>query len=104
ALPGHGREHSLGEFDCPGMGHAREMDVVDLCGGLRECRHQRRTPMAMQNGPPRRDSINEFAAIRERQELVTSADDGQWRFRLSKRSVGMPDDVAVALNQARTDV
>src|SRR5262249_7419357 len=104
ALPGHGREHSLGEFNCPGMGHAREVDVVDLCGGLCEGSHQRWMPMAMENGPPRGDSINDFAAIRERQELVASADDRQWRFHLAKRGVRMPDDVAVAVNQARTDV
>src|SRR5580765_6693642 len=82
------------------MGHAREVNVVESLARLIERRHEHRMPMTVQDRPPRRNCIDDLAAIGQMQELVLGAGADERRFRFAERAVGMPNDLSISFNDA----
>ena len=73
------------------MRHPREQDVIDPLRRLGQRSHQRRMAMPVQDRPPRRDAVDDLAAVGQFQKFVVRPDARQRLIRVQQRRVRMPN-------------
>ncbi len=101
ALPGSSAQQQFRQLDRRDMGDAREVHMIERLRGFVHGRQQNRISMAMQNRPPRGNAVDDLAAIIQEKKFILGPDADQGRIRLTQRSVGMPDRLAIAINKCR---
>src|SRR5262249_44017009 len=75
---------------------AGEEDVIVRPGRLLERRHERRMAVAVQDGPPRGDAVDDPPTAREVEELVLGAEANQGRVSCPQGRVRVPQRLAGA--------
>ena len=84
ALPRDRAQEELRQLDGGGMGDPGEMHVIERCSGLMKRSQENRVTMSVQDRPPRRNAVNDLAAIGQEKILVLSADADQRRVRIAE--------------------
>ena len=97
--PAQRAQEQFGQGDAGRMREAGEMDVVPGLGRFSQGRHQRAVAVPVQDGPPRRNPVDQAATIGQLEELVFGAHGQQRQVGLAQRRVGMPYAAPIPLDQ-----
>ena len=88
----------FGELDRRGVRDPGEEHVIHLASGRVERGHQRWMPVPVQDRPPRRNTVDQFAAVSEFEKFAIRTHDHQRIIRFPQRCVGVPDGRAIAVH------